>query len=136
MTREIYGPHQFKDDAVLRQAAFEHVLRLAKILGHLTARELNPGFSVLGERIPLVNPQRGIFKPQQLRFLLSIRTVFPRSAGRIWHDDQRGVHRQIFKSEEAVDNTFMGTNPNAADNRWRQMDGVFDARQQCQKGSM
>ena len=48
VTREIYGPHQFKDDAVLRQAAFEHVLRLAKILGHLTARELNPGFSVLG----------------------------------------------------------------------------------------
>jgi hypothetical protein len=28
-----------------------------------------------------VNPQRGIFKPQQMRFLLSIKTVFPK-AGR------------------------------------------------------
>jgi putative restriction endonuclease len=132
------GPHQFEDDAVLRQAAFEHVLRLAKIHGHLTARELNPGFSVFGKRIPLVNPHRGIFKPQQLRFLLSIRTVFPRPGGRIWYDDQREVHRQIFKGEEAVDYAFMGTDPNAADNRWRQMDDVLthDARKQCQKGSM
>jgi putative restriction endonuclease len=29
------------------------------------------GFVFDGERIPLINPQRGIFKPQQMRFLLS-----------------------------------------------------------------
>ena len=34
-----------------------------------------------GERIPLVNPQRGIFKPLQMRFLLSIKTVFPKPGG-------------------------------------------------------
>lgn len=77
-----------------------------------------------------MNPQRAIFKPQQLRLLLSIRTVFPRSGGRIWYDDQREVHRQTFEGEEAVDYAFMGTDPNAADNRWLQMDGVLthDAR--------
>ena len=51
------------------------------------------------ERIPLVNPQRGIFKPRQMRFLQSIKTVFPRPGARVWYDDQRQVHRQIFESE-------------------------------------
>ena len=45
---------------------------------HLTAVELKPGFSFNGDRIPLINLQRGIFKPRQTRFLLSIKTVFPK----------------------------------------------------------
>jgi len=50
--------------------------------------------------------------------LLSIRTVFPRPGGRVWYDDQRQVHRQIFQGDNAVDYAFMGSDPNAADNRW------------------
>jgi hypothetical protein len=64
-------------DTLMRVAAFEHVRRLNEIYDHLTAAELKPGFVFRGERIPLVNPQRGIFKSQQMRFLLSIKTVFP-----------------------------------------------------------
>jgi putative restriction endonuclease len=71
-----------------------------------------------GERIPLMNPQRGIFKPQQMRFLLSIKTVFPKPGGKVWYDDQRDVHRQIFEGDETIDYAFMGRNPDAADNRW------------------
>ena len=71
-----------------------------------------------GERIPLVNPQRGIFKPQQMRYLLSIKTVFPKPGARVWYDDQREVHRQIFEGEETIDYAFMGRDPDAADNRW------------------
>ena len=63
-------------------AAFELVRRLSKVYDHLTAAELSPGLVVQGERIPLINPQRGIFKPQQMRFLLSIKMVFPRPGGR------------------------------------------------------
>jgi len=37
---------------------------------------------------------------------------------KVWYDDQRSVHRQIFESDEAVDYAFMGQNPEAADNRW------------------
>jgi putative restriction endonuclease len=70
------------------------------------------------QRIPLVNPQRGIFKPQQMRFLLSIKTVFPKPGGKVWYDDQREVHRQIFEGDETIDYAFMGQDPNAADNRW------------------
>ena len=99
-------------------AAFEHVRRLSEAHGHLTRDELAPGFMFEGKRIPLVNPQRGIFKPRRMRYLLSIRTVFPRPGGRIWYDDQRQVHRQIFDGEETVDYAFMGQNPEAADNRW------------------
>ena len=105
-------------DARMRMAAFAHVRGLHEVYDHLTANELKPGFVFDNERIPLVNPQRGIFKPQQMRFLLSIKTVFPKPGGKIWYDDQREVHRQIFEGDEMVDYAFMGQNPEAADNRW------------------
>ena len=105
-------------DTLMRKAAFEQVRRLGEVHDHLTADELKPGFVFEGERIPLVNPQRGIFKPRQMRYLLSIKTVFPRPGARVWYDDQREVHRQIFESDETVDYAFMGRNPEAADNRW------------------
>ena len=58
-------------DTPMRMAAFEHVRRLGEVHDHLTAAELKPGFVFEGERIPLVNPRRGIFKPRQMRYLLS-----------------------------------------------------------------
>jgi len=102
----------------MRLAAFAHVRMLGEVHDHLTATDLKPGFVFQGERIPLINPQRGIFKPQQMQFLLSIKTVFPRAGARVWYDDQREVHRQIFEGDEAVDYAFMGQDPDAADNRW------------------
>ena len=105
-------------DTSIRLAAFEHVRRLNEAHDHLTVHELKPGFGFDGERIPLVNPQRGIFKPRQMQFLLSITTVFPRPGRRIWYDDQREVHRQIFEGDQMVDYAFMGKDPQAADNRW------------------
>ena len=105
-------------DTLMRMAAFEHVRRLGEVHDHLTATELKPGFVFEGERIPLINPQRGIFKPQQMRFLLSIKTVFPKPGGKVWYDDQREVHRQIFEGDETIDYAFMGQDPDAADNRW------------------
>ena len=102
----------------MRLAAFDRVRRLSEVCDHLTSTEFKLGFLFNGERIPLINPQRGIFKPQQMRFLLSIRTVFPKAGGNVWYDDQREVHRQIFEGDETIDYAFMGQNPNASDNRW------------------
>jgi hypothetical protein len=82
------------------------VRRLCEVHDHLTAIELKPGFTFRGERVPLINPQRGIFKPQQMRFLLSIKTVFPKPGGKVWYDDQREVHRQIFLGDETIDYAF------------------------------
>jgi putative restriction endonuclease len=105
-------------DTLMRMAAFDHVRRLSQVRDQLTAEDLKPGFIFQGERIPLINPQRGIFKPRQMRHLLSIKTVFPKPGGKVWYDDQREVHRQIFEGDETVDYAFMGENPDAADNRW------------------
>ena len=109
---------QTDSDALIRSAAFAEVRRLSQAHGNLTAKHLAAGFQFQGGRVPFVNPQRGIFKPQQMRHLLSIKTVYPRPGRRVWYDDQREVHRQIFGSDETVDYAFMGTNPDAADNRW------------------
>jgi putative restriction endonuclease len=106
-------------DLQLRHTAFEHVNRLAALNGGvLGSDDLAAGFQFQGERIPLINPQRGIFKPRQMARLLSIRTVFPRRGGRVWYDDQREAHRQIYEGDEIVEYAFMGTDPNAPDNRW------------------
>ena len=54
-------------DAQLRQAAFDQVSRLAALRGGvLDAADLAGGSEFGGERIPLINPQRGIFKPRQM----------------------------------------------------------------------
>jgi putative restriction endonuclease len=104
-------------DAQLREAAFSHANRLATLRGGvLDAADLAGGFEFGGERIPLINPQRGIFKPRQMEHLLSIKTVFPRKGGRIWYDDQREVHQQIYAGDDVVDYAFMGTDPNSPEN--------------------
>jgi putative restriction endonuclease len=86
--------------------------------GTLDSDDIGGGFQFQGERIPLVNPQRGIFKPKQMAALLSIRTVFPRQGGRVWYEDQREAHRQIYENDDVVEYAFMGTDPNSPDNRW------------------
>jgi putative restriction endonuclease len=49
---------------------------------------------------------------------LSIKTVFPRRGARVWYEDQRDAHRQIYAGDDVVDYAFMGTDPNSPDNRW------------------
>jgi putative restriction endonuclease len=106
-------------DTQIRQAAFDHIDRLAAPRGGiLGSTYLAAGFEFEGERIPLVNPQRGIFKPRQMEWLLSIRTVFPHRGRRVWYEDQREAHRQIYAGDEVVDYAFMGADPNSPDNRW------------------
>lgn len=92
-------------DTRLRLAAVEYVKRVGTN-GVLTSEDLRAGFAIGGARIPLINPQRGIFKPKEKRFLLSVRTVFPASGRKVWYDDQREVHQQIERGEELVDYAF------------------------------
>lgn len=103
--------------ARVRIAAAAHVRRSA-ISDILSSEQLAAGFVFEGERVPLVNPQRGIFKPRSLTYLLSVRTVYPRSGARVWYDDQRVVHEQVSRGQELIDYAFMGDDPDAADNRW------------------
>lgn len=50
--------------------------------------------------------------------LLSIRTVFPRQGGRVWYEDQREAHQQVYAGDDVVEYAFMGTDPAAPDNWW------------------
>jgi putative restriction endonuclease len=105
-------------DQRMRSTAFRHVAQQQQLNGYVSAEALAAGFMFDGQRIPLINPQRGIFKPRQMQRLLSIRTVFPRTGNRVWYDDQRVVHQQVFEGTDGVDYAFMGNDPKAADNRW------------------
>ena len=58
--------HDLEFDALLRTAAFERVKSLCEVHDHLTAAQLGEGFYLNGQRYPLVNPRRGIFKPVQM----------------------------------------------------------------------
>ena len=53
-----------------------------------------------------------------MAWLLSVKTVFARRGGRVWYDDQREAHRQIYAGDDVVEYAFMGADPTAADNRW------------------
>jgi putative restriction endonuclease len=89
-------------DTAMRLAAFAHIRQLLELRDALTAGDLKPGFQFGGARIPLINPQRGIFKPTQMKYLLSIKTVFPKPGGRVWYDDQREVNQQIFAGVDTI----------------------------------
>ncbi|MDB5481711.1 MAG: hypothetical protein JWO83_2764 [Caulobacteraceae bacterium] len=104
-------------DTLMRMAAFERVRELSRAGSLVPAKELDQGFFVNGVRVPLYNPRRGIFKPAGMSFLLSIKTVFPKPGNRVWYDDQREVHRQIYEGDELIDYSFTGGDPEAADNR-------------------
>lgn len=105
-------------DELIRNAAFSTLRKLMATKPHLTSNDLKAGFQFDGNRIPFVNQQQGIFKPKEMQHLLSIRTVFPKSGSRVWYDDQRHVHDQIYQGSEIIDYAFMGDNPQAAQNRW------------------
>jgi putative restriction endonuclease len=55
-----------------------------------------------------------------MAWLLSVKTVFPRRGGRVWYDDQREAHRQIYAGDDTVEYAFMGADPTSPDNRWLQ----------------
>lgn len=67
------------EDARVRMLMASHFRRLANN-GSLSSADLLAGVHVDGTRIQVVNPQRGIFKPKQLKHLLSIRTAYPKAA--------------------------------------------------------
>jgi len=44
-----------------------------------------------------------------MKYLLSIKRVFPKPGGRVWYDDQREVHQQISAGVDAIEYAFMGS---------------------------
>ena len=107
---------QAQDTAML-MLAFQQVQRMVSEAGEVSARQLKDGFLFENVRIPFCGPQRGIWKPKSMRWLLSIRTVVPKPRGRVWYDDQRDAHASFAAANDVIDYAFQGTNPDAFDNR-------------------
>jgi len=99
----------------VRAAAFEYLRHLQEARAQLTAAELQPGFMFEGRRVALTHAQRTIFKPRQMRELLSIRTAFPEIDAKVWYDDPRAAHARIYAADETIDCTFKRGEPEAAD---------------------
>ena len=105
-------------DDEIRNAAFATIRHLMATRPHLTSGDLKAGFQFQGQRLPLINQRQGIFKPRQMQYLLSILTAFPKSGSKVWYDDQRQVHQQIYDGHEVIDYAFMKDNPESFQNRW------------------
>jgi putative restriction endonuclease len=100
---------EFDYDLRLRLAVFEHVTRLQREGGGvITWRQLNQGLLFEGQRVPIWNQQKGIFRPAVLResgAALSIQTSFDGPYDDASHDDDRFVYK------------YRGTDPDHPDNR-------------------
>lgn len=96
-------------DLELRIAAFAHVDRLARASGGLvSSAQLNEGLTFHGERVPIWNQQKGIFRPAVLRetgAALTVQTSFDSP-----YDDRLdpGDDRFLYR--------YRGTNPDHPDN--------------------
>ena len=96
-------------DLELRLAVFDHVRRLSQVSGGaVTARALNEGLTFHGQRVPIWNQQKGIFRPRfSVIRALPLQFKLPSTAHTttawIWSDD-RLVYR------------YRGTDPNQSDN--------------------
>ena len=105
-----------QQDHVLRTKAFASVSQLGREHGLFAEREFKIGFSHDGHRMRLCHTQMGIYKPPLMRYLLSIRSVIPKSNDRLY-SDQKTIQYQIYESHQAVDYDFMGTDPSANANQ-------------------
>ena len=103
----------------MRMAAFEHVRGLHEVHDQLTANEFKPGFVFDGERIPLINPQRGHFQAAADAILAFDQDRIPETGRQdlVRRSGARFTAR-FSRADETVDYAFMGENPEAADNRW------------------
>ena len=104
-------------DRAIRSRAFERILALGQIHQAIPWSEIRRGFEFNGEKIHLATRARGIFKPQQMQTLLSIKTVTPKPGRKVWYDDQHQVQQSIFEEREYFDYAMMSGGPNASGNR-------------------
>jgi putative restriction endonuclease len=101
---------EYEFDAQIRMAAFAFLDSLASRLGGIVRFEDVAQFEYMGERISLLDRQRGIRKPKQLLAALSIRTVHSVDPyARPYADD---IHEDGFLRYK-----WRGTDPRHAENR-------------------
>jgi putative restriction endonuclease len=104
-------------DAEYRQAAFDHLSGLLDSQGTIDRASMSTPFFCDGKRLTLVDPQRGIHRPNVMRYLLSITTVMPAKGRRVWYADQTEVHRDVYAENDGIQYSFMGDDPLTSQNQ-------------------
>lgn len=104
-------------DFMYRQAAFNHVKASLGNGSTITRDRMALPFFVGEKRLTLVDPQRGIHKPQAMAHLLSITTVVAAKGRKVWYEDQTKVHQDMYTEQEGILYSFMGQDPNARQNQ-------------------
>lgn len=104
-------------DAAFRQAAFDHLRGLLAGRSTIDRTSMGTPFFVGQTRLTLVDPRRGIHKPKAMRHLLSITTALVQPGRKVWYADQTAAHQEIYSGETGVRYSFMGEDPNAAQNQ-------------------
>jgi len=105
-------------DASIRLAAFERLRLLAPLHGSaLPWSAIQQGFNWGQEHILLASAAQGIFKPRQMRGVLSVKTVVPKPGGRVWYHDQLESDSKLRTATDTLDYAFKGLNPDDTQNR-------------------
>ncbi|WP_018141229.1 HNH endonuclease [Thioalkalivibrio sp. ALJ7] len=104
-------------DARIRNAAFQHLKTLLvtdQVVDHYA---LAQGFPFEGAVIRFLSQAEGIFKPKEMRWPLSVKTVVPKKGRDVWYRDQLSAHQEVLTSSETVRYAFKGEDPNAKPNQ-------------------
>ena len=104
-------------DRQIRLRAFEHVQTLERRFRTLSWDRISRGFKFNGETIHLATRAKGIFKPRQMKTLLSIKTVIPKEGRKVWYDDQNTAQQAAFEDCEHFEYALEGTGPSSPANK-------------------
>ena len=105
-------------DASFRLAAFDRLRLLAGLHGSaLPWSAIQEGFACAGERVLFASAAQGIFKPVQMKGVLSVKTVVPKPGGRVWYHDQLESDAKLRTATDTLAYAFKGSNPDDTQNR-------------------
>ena len=96
----------------IRLAAIAWVQDLHARHGTIEWGQIVKGFPFEGETVHLATKARGIFKPRQMKTLLSIKTVVPKPGRSAWYDDQV-IDQAVSRGREHFSYSFMKQGPRA-----------------------
>ncbi|UZE49319.1 HNH endonuclease [Rhodopseudomonas sp. P2A-2r] len=99
-------------------AAFAALDRMLAGRGVLPWAEIDKGFAAPGfpEPIRFAGRASGIFKPKEMKGVLSVRTVVPRPGRKVWYHDQNASRDALFAADTEVKYAFKGSDPNTWEN--------------------
>jgi hypothetical protein len=90
-------------DAITRQAAFDHIRGIQSRDLVLSHEDIARGSCSKVSAGPFGTPSGGSSSHAECPFCWASGLCFREKGGRVWYDDQRRVHQQIFAGDEELD---------------------------------